>query len=305
MAADASAPPADALGAIAKAAAAVRHADRARVWVVGSSRHQAAIREDLDRLLAALDPAPAPRMAYTPGLRVLARARARGAAPASASIAALVNPNATNAALVHSAPGVTYDAPSDDALVDYLTAKVFDGVGGHSFYKRIWGAGLAYSGWVGSWPSRERTVLYADRCADLGQLLRFVDGEVRRAPVDPRAVDYAVTGAFGSRVAEPYESRAAAMAWDLATGTPPERVRELRARLLAMRARPGLAETLHARLAAVYAAVIPSLAPAAPLAPDALLFAVGPERHIADYERALQSSRPDVKVLRLYPRDFW
>jgi hypothetical protein len=40
--------------------------------------------------------------------------------------------------------------------------------------------------------------------------------------------------------------------------------------------------------------------------PDTVLFAVGPEAHLAAYERELRAARGEATlVLRLYPRDFW
>ena len=56
------------------------------------------------------------------------------------------------------------------ALVDFLAANVFSGSGAHSFYKRIWGAALAYSGYIAVNPRPARMHVYSDRCADLPQL---------------------------------------------------------------------------------------------------------------------------------------
>jgi len=306
MADGAASPPAGALTSIAKTLAAVRHANVARVWMVGSSRHQAAIHSDLERLLGALDPAPAPHVELAPGGRVAARARARGAAAADAPFVALINPNKTNASLVHAARGVTYDDPTDAALVDYLAANVFNGTGGHALFKRIWGAGLAYSGYAWTSPHAGRVELYSDRCADVAGLLRFVDGEVRRAPADPRFVDYAVTTAFWSRVAGTYESRARDMADDRISGSTPEQVRAFRRRLLALRSRPDLGEVLHARLAPVFASLVPSLAPGTAPPPGTTFFVVGAEAQVAAYERELRSALGEgTTVLRAYPRDFW
>jgi hypothetical protein len=145
-------------------------------------------------------------------------------------------------------------------------------------------------------------VLYADRCADLAQLLRFVDGEVHNAKPDPAWLDYTVASSFGSRVGDSFESRAAGIASDLAFDDTPDRIRAFRGRLLSLRKRPDLVETLASRLISVYGRVIPSLAPQTPR--TAMLFSVGPEAQITGYEKALL---PDgsARVLRLYPRDFW
>jgi hypothetical protein len=224
-----------------------------------------------------------------------------------ARIVALVNPSTANGAVVNSAPTAGFDETNDSGLIDFLAANVFSGSGTHSFYKRIWGAALAYSGYIAVSPRAARMYLYSDRCADLPQLLRFVDGEVRGAPADPRFVEYAVANTFGARTGDTYEQRADAMATDLAEGVTPERVRSFRARLLALRSRPGLADAIHARLSAVYGEVIPSLSSGVrgEVTDGALWFAIGPEPQLAHYETELRTTRPKATLLRLYPRDYW
>jgi hypothetical protein len=115
-----------------------------------------------------------------------------------------------------------------------------------------------------------------------------------------------VANAFYARTANTYETRAAAMATDLLEEITPDRVRAFRARLLELQRRPGLADTLHARLLPVYGAVIPSLVPSAPIPQGAQWFAVAPEGQIAAYEQELRAVRGEkLSVLRLYPRDYW
>jgi Zn-dependent M16 (insulinase) family peptidase len=312
MASDAGRDPGATLEALKLTLASVRHADGARAWVVGSSRHQQAIQGDLDELFAALDPTPAPKPSYAAEAHVLARARAREAprrkeaAREAPRYVALVNPNTGNGALSATAPLHPYDDPSEGALVDYLTANVFNGTGAHSFYKRVWGAGLAYSGYAWASPRYGRYGVYTDRCADLAQLVRFLGDVVRQTPADPRFVEYSIARGFSSRVADAYESRARGIASDLADGFPPERVRAFRERLLALRSRSGLAESIHARLVPTFAAVLPTL-PAPPLVPpDVVHLAIGPEAQLKAYEQELQKARgAGVELLRLYPRDFW
>jgi Zn-dependent M16 (insulinase) family peptidase len=306
IATDAASDPTEALDGFRRVLGAIAHADKARVWMVGSSRSLAAIAGQLEALVATLETSPAPRAAHAAHARVSDRARARGATVHDARLVALVNPSTANAALVDSAPSAGFDETRDPALVDFLAANVFSGSGTHSFYKRIWGAALAYSGYVAVHPRTGRMRLYSDRCADLPQLLRFVDGEVRGTPVDPRFVDYAVANTFYARTADTYERRAAAMATDLVEGVTPERVRAFRARLLALRAKPALAESIQARLAPVHGAIIPTLVRGAPVPDGALWFAIGPEPQLARYEAELRAARGDtLAVLRLFPRDFW
>jgi hypothetical protein len=307
MARDSSRDPGETLDAFRRVLGTIAHTANARVWMVGSSKTEDAVSEDLARLLSALDAGPAPAVSHSARARITDRARARGATVFDARLAALVNPSTANGAVVNSAPTAGFDETRDGALVDFLAANVFGGSGTHSFYKRIWGAALAYSGGIGVSPRSARMHLYSDRCVDLGQLLRFVDSEVRAAPADPRFVEYAVANTFGARTGDTYEQRANAMATDLVEGVTPERVRAFRARLLALRSRPGLADAIHARLPEVYGAVIPSLSSGmgANVPDGALWFAIGPEAQLAHYETELRASRPKAAVLRLYPRDYW
>ncbi len=306
LADDAARSPAATLAAFEKLLGLVRHADRARLWSVGAAKHHAAIQGDVDALVAALDPAPSARAKVAAGTRVTDRARARGAKGSDPKVVALVDPNRANGSLSSTTPSASYDDPTDVALVDYLTANVFNGTGGHSFYKRIWGAGLAYSGYLSTSPYSGRAELYTDRCSDLAQLLQFTDGEVRHNKPDPRVADYAVATAFASRVGDTYESRARWAADDLVSGASPAQVRAFRSRLLALRSKPDLAKTLHERLVPVYAPLIPSLAPGAARPADALIFAIGAEPQIKALEAQLQAALgPSTVILRLAPRDFW
>jgi hypothetical protein len=88
-------PPAEALAELTATLAAVRHASNARLWLVGSPKHQAAVAEEVERTVAALDPSPTPRVEHAARLRVLERARARGLKGDSPFVA-LMNPNTAN-----------------------------------------------------------------------------------------------------------------------------------------------------------------------------------------------------------------
>jgi Zn-dependent M16 (insulinase) family peptidase len=298
-------PPREALQELTRTLAAARHASNGRLWLVGSSKHQAAVADDVEKTLASLDPSPAPRVEHPTRMRVIERARARGLKGDSPFVA-LMNPNTANGSIVHTAPSIGLGEQREDALVSYLAVNVFGGEGTQSFYKRMWGAALAYSDYVYASVREERMELYADRCADLPQLLRFGEAEVRRMPGDPGFVDYAVVPAFGSRVSETFEARARAMATDLNDGRTPERIRAFRERLLALRSKPGLAEAMHARFLPAMSAVLPELAGSSPLPDGAVYFTTGPEAAIAAYEKEIARSRGEgTKVLRLWPRDFW
>jgi predicted Zn-dependent peptidase len=293
------------LGAIGRTLATVRHVSGARAWIVGSSRNQEAVKADVDKLLAALDPAPVARATYAAGDRVLDRARARGAATPAGATVALVNPNTGSATIANSAPGADLDS-TGAALVDSLAASVFAGSGTQSLFKRIWASGLAYNGGIGVRLESGRVSYYSDRIADPPQLVRHLSDCVREEPADQRFVDYAVANAFYSRVGEEYESRAEGMASDLIDGIVADRVRGFRQRLLALRKSPGLIEAMHARFVPVLGALLPPLGGASPLPAGALHFTIGPEPQLAAYEGELRAAGGSgAKLVRLYPRDFW
>jgi hypothetical protein len=303
--ANASDAPRAALGAVREVLAKVRHTENARAWIVSSRANEEALRPALEDLVAALDPSPLPHVAYSARSHILERARLRGARVPDPGWVALVNPSTANAAFVASAALFPYDAPEDAAIDLFLATNVPSGSGAHSLYKRIWGAGLAYSGYSWSSPRYGRYKIYSDRCADLASLLRFVGAAVHAMPAGAGIVEYAAARAFQSRVADTYEARARGLAADLAEGFPPERVRAFRERVLAARHRPGIAEAVHTRIAQAYAGLLPTGKAADLAKTEGLHVIVGPETQIAAAERALVADQGEGSVGRLYPRDFW
>jgi Zn-dependent M16 (insulinase) family peptidase len=304
--ADTSEAPRAALAAVQEVLAKVRHTGNARAWIVSSRANEEALRPALEDLVAALDPTPLPDVAYPAGSHVLERARLRGARVADPGWVALVNPSTANAAFVASAALFPYDAPEDAAIDLFLATNVPSGLGAHSLYKRIWGAGLAYSGY--SWSSARygRYKIYSDRCADLASLLRFVDAGVHAMPAGPGIIEYAAARAFQSRAADTYEARARGLAVDLAEGFPPDRVRAFRERVLTARHRPGIAEAVHARIAPAYEVLLPTGKALDLAKTEGLHVIVGPEAQIAAAEHALGAEQGgEASIGRLYPRDFW
>jgi hypothetical protein len=298
-------PPERALDAMGRLVATVRHRDRARVWVVGSAAHQEAIRPTLDSLLASLDSSPTPMVTRESRPLVVSRAKERGADVRDATLVALVNGSLSRASLSNTAPIADLHETRESALIDFLAADVFSGAGAHSFYKRIWGAGLAYSGYANAHARSARLELYTDRCADLGELVRFAEHDVRAAPSWPGLIDYAIASELWSRGGETYEARARAIAADLVDGFGPDVVRAFRTRLLSLRGRPDVAEAVHARVLPVYADIIPTLPSEGPV-PGGVMFATGPEALLSSYEKTIRAARGEgVTLLRLYPRDFW
>jgi hypothetical protein len=298
-------PPEETLAKVERLIATLRHKDRARLWMVGSAAHQAAVMPSVDALVASLDASPTPRARHEARPLALTRARERGADVNAPAFVSLVERSLSRASLWNSAPVADLNETRDDALVDLLAAHVFNGDGTHSFYKRIWGAGLAYSGYANASARSGRMELYTDRCADLAELVRFTDKDVRAAPTIAGLVDYAVANELYGRVGSTYETRARAIAVDLVEESGPDVMRAFRQRLLGLRTRPGIADAVHARVLPVYAQVIPTLPDTTP-AKDLVMFAVGPEPLLADYEKELRAARgAKTSMLRLYARDFW
>ncbi|HUJ62604.1 MAG TPA: hypothetical protein VLX92_29080 [Kofleriaceae bacterium] len=215
----------------------------------------------------------------------------------------LVDPATSSGVFYNLAEAPSYKDTKDDAVLDYLASNLYTGHGAHSMFMKTWAAGLAYSNGLHPRPADGMIEYYAERCPLLPQTLRFVIDQLRAARPDPSIARYAVATAFGSRVADAYESRAAAMAADLVDGLTPDLVRAFRARILELAKRPDLADVLFARLQKVYGKVLPGFGP---LERFSWYFVIGPEKQLAAYEEYLHAAvGKDAKLVRLYPRDFW
>jgi hypothetical protein len=174
---------------------------------------------------------------------------------------------------------------------------------------KTWGAGLAYSNGIGSSPTNGRLNYYAERAPEIPQTLGFVIKELKGAPRDASLVEYAVAQAFTEiRASQPYESRGETMAANLADGITPERVKAFRTAVLSLRKTPTpeLSDALYERMGQVYAAVLPGYGAKARDVSDGVFFIIGPEKQFSLYEEYLgKAEGPDVRLYRLYPRDFW
>ena len=128
--------------------------------------------------------------------------------------------------------------------------------------------------------------------------------ELKSANPDLSLTDYAVAQAFGeSRAAATYESRAEAMAEDLADGQTPDQLRRFRESILQLRKSPTLGEALFARKDRVLAQFLPGYNAGWKPAPGGVYFVIGPDRQLDAYEQYLKSF--GGSLVRLYPRDFW
>ncbi len=294
-----------ALARLAAVRAQVVAAERARLVEVGSSANRAAIAGELAQLVKML-PAGKAKAALpdTTGPGPLERRLVeRGAAGKPPLLLGLVDPATSSGVFVNLARATSYSDDSDDALFDYLASNLYTGHGAHSIFMKTWAAGLAYSNGLHPRLAVGAIDYYAERCPLLPQTLRFVIDQLRKAKPDANLARYAIASAFGSRLANGYESRASAMAADLVDGLTPDVVRAFRSHLLALAKRADLATELATRMPRVYAKVLPGYGT---LAPDGIYFVIGPEKQLAAYEDYLHAAvGKDTKLRRIYPRDFW
>ncbi|MEO8703251.1 MAG: hypothetical protein ABI867_24605 [Kofleriaceae bacterium] len=274
-----------------------------RIVEVGSPASQTAIASDVEKLVGEL---VIPQIDDAYG-RSLARPfvdRLREREPGAKPVfVGLVAPGTSSGVFLNTVPATWYGNTSDDAVLDYLTANLYTGHGGHSIFMKTWAAGLAYSN--GLRPSIDNADLlyYAERTPLLPTTLKFVIDQLRKAKPDPSIARYAVATSFSSRVATGYEARASAMAANLADYQTPELVRAFRTRVLEFAKQPDLATKLFARMEAVYGKVLPGYGK---LDPNGTYFVIGPDKQLAAYEDYLHATLGKAtKLYRLYPRDFW
>jgi Zn-dependent M16 (insulinase) family peptidase len=275
---------------------------RARMVEVGSTANQQALAGDVENLATTLtdkasaigsEPVLAPLTA-----RLLERTHAK-----AATFVGLFAPSTSSGVFENLAPATYYADQSDDAVLDYLASNLYTGHGGHSMFMKTWAAGLAYSNGLHPHVAVGTLDYYAERCPLLPQTIRFVIGELNKAKPDANIARYAIATAFGSRVANGYESRASAMAADLVDGLTPELVRAFRGKVLDEAKRTDLATTLFDRMPKVYAKVLPGMGA---LDPKGVYFVIGPDKQLAAYQDYLHASvGKDATLMRLYPRDFW
>jgi hypothetical protein len=274
----------------------------ARIVVTGSTANQGAIAADIEGLVATIGTGPE-RSKPAAAQPLRARLAGRDAKAKQPTFVGLVAPSTSSGVFLNQAPNVYYTDTADAQVADYLASNLYTGHGAHSIFMKTWAAGLAYSN--GLRPRLSDGVLnyYAERCPLLPQTLRFVIDELKKAKPDPNIARYAIATAFDSRIASGFESRAAAMAANLADGLTPDVVKAFRTRVLELAKQEGLAKTLFDRLQPVYSKVLPGFGA---LDPTATHFVIGPEKQMAAYQDYLKAAVGKSTVLyRLYPRDFW
>ncbi len=286
----------------------ILRAGGARMFMVGSTATQKELGAGIRELTTGLAAGPAVKVSYPATRRIEARLQGREPRAAAPVFVGLLNPNTQGGVFVLTAPAAGYADPSREALLDYLAANQYTGVGAHSLFMKTMDAGLAYNS-GDSWqlPGDARLYYFVRGSPELPQTLRFAMDVLKKARPDAAIAEYAVAEAFrGSRAGDSYEWRAEAMANDLTDGITPAAVARFRKAILELRRSPGLAEELHRRLTRVYARVLPGLGAPVKGVEGGVYFVIGPEKQFAAWEEYLRRVEgPGTEVWRLYPRDFW
>jgi Zn-dependent M16 (insulinase) family peptidase len=301
-------PPAQALSELDSVRKSLLKTGGARMFLISSASTRTALEPGVRDLISGLEAGQVVPAKYDGARLVESRVRARLGANDRPVFVGLVNPNTQGGVFLNSAPSATYaDADNREALLDYLSSRLYGGAGAHAIFIKTWGAGLAYSNGLGGSPASGRLSYYAERTPELPQTLRFVIDELKKAKPDPGLTEYAIAIAFAQfRSASSYESRGETMAADIADGTPPDAVRKFRQGLLNLRNMPNLSDELFKRMNTVYARILPGLGSKASGVEGGVFYVIGPEKQLTAYEQYLKTVEgPDARLYRIYPRDYW
>ncbi len=277
----------------------------ARVWAVGSGANLAQLHPALETLAGELKNAHPPAVAYSAVRRIDARLRDRQPDAATPRFVGLFDSNMTGGVMSSILPSASYDDAGRDAQLDYLASRLFAGYGAHGIFTKTIGAGLAYSNGLRGSTHDGYAGYYAERMPEIPQTLHFAIDVVKKGPRDPRLLEYATAMAFQeSNAAGSYESRAAAIASDLADGVTPAKVRRFREAILTLRQEPGVADEILRRVDTVYGRLLPGYGPSAKNTPGAVYYIVGNDKQFRAMDADVQA-REDEHVYKLYPRDYW
>lgn len=279
----------------------------ARMFMIGSKESQAALSTGVDTLVNNLEPGVGATAPQSKERIIDARVLSRTKGSTPPLFVGLINPNTQGGVFLNSAPSASYYNPDADAVLDYLSSRLYAGHGAHGIFMKTWGAGLAYSNGIRGSLKIGRIGYYAERTPELPQTLRFVIDELKKSQPDPHLVEYAIAVAFSeSRAADTYEERGEAMAADLADGLTPQVVKTFRQVILQLRQDERLSDELFARKERVYSQILPGYSVKAKDVKGGIYFVIGPEKQLSAYETYLKTSEsPDATLVRLYPRDFW
>jgi Zn-dependent M16 (insulinase) family peptidase len=281
----------------------------ARMWLVGSTPLQKSLAPSIESLSASFAEGGGGPVFHGGGPIVDDRVAGRDATVKNPTYVGLVAPNMKGGVILTSVPTVTYaDAAAKDQQVDYLASRLFAGYGAHAIFLKTLAAGLAYSNGIRGSVSGGRSGYYAERTPEIPQTVKFVVDTIRGSERNPLLADYAVAQVFGeTRAAGTYESRAEAMANDLADGQTPAQVRAFRESILTLRQDPALADKMFARKDAVYGKFLPGYGSVKGKdVAGAVYFTIGPDKQLDAWEAYLKNTDgAETRLVRLYPRDFW
>jgi Zn-dependent M16 (insulinase) family peptidase len=276
-----------------------------RMFYIGSIAVKQKLEPIYKSVLAGFDKSDFVKENYGNQRRIEARLAARRADATTPVYVGLMAPNMSGGVMMNSARLTEYADTSRDAILNFLTSKLYTGGGAHSVFNKTIGAGLAYSNGIGSNPATGLMSYYAERTPELPQTLRFAIGEVKR-PMSDLLGEYVIALAFSSRASSPYEARGEAMASNMADGITPEVVSRFRRAILETRKIPDLSAQLYQRKDNVHERVFPGYGMKGKDIAGRNFFVIGPEKQMAAYEAYLKSVEgADTQLYRLYPRDFW
>jgi len=303
---DIAAGPAEALKRLDETRRAILHQSNARMWQVGSTSMQKTIAPKIAALVGTLDKTAAAAVAYATTRAIDARLAQHDSG--TPYYVGLFAPNMKGGVIITGVPSVQYaDFGDKNKQLDYLASRLFGGGGPHGIFIKTIGAGLAYSNGIRGSISGGRLGYYAERTPEIPQTVKFVINTIKGSPRDASLADYTIAQAFGEfRSSQTYETRAEAMAADLADGQPPEQVRKFRESILELRKDPALGNTLFDRKDAVYARAIPGYGSVrARDVAEGVYFAIGADKQLDALDQYLKGLEPDTKLYRVYARDFW
>ena len=301
-------PPAQALAQLDGLRKALLHRSNARMFLVSSTSIQNALAPSIDSLASVLDSlSPVESSSSSPGL-VATRLLARDSTATNPVYVGLLAPNMKGGVIITSVPSAHFaDADNKEKQLDYLATRLHSGYGAHGIFLKTLANGLAYSNGLRGSVQSGRTGYYAERTPEIPQTVKFVVDTLKSAERDPRLGDYAVAQIFGeSRAAATYETRAEAIAADLADRQPPDQVKKFRASILELRKDPELGNKLFDRKDAVYGRLLPGYNVKGKDVPGAIYFTIGPDKQLDAWEAYLKNAEGgETKLYRLYARDFW
>lgn len=298
--------PSEALSEISYLSGLIFRQDNVRGFLISDSSDQDEYIGKLDGLADKLDKNKTEYYSYKEDPLIVSRLDRRTGESSRPVYVGLINENTRLGVHINSAPCVSYFDTDRAKLLKFLSARLYGGGGAHSMFMKTWGAGLAYSNGLRSNENTGRLTYYAERCPDLAQTMQFVVNELKNAPYDPSLAEYAVAQAFaGNRAGGRYESRGESMAADLADGLTPEVVTKFRQNILDLRTTKNLYDRLNAIMNDTYGEVLPGLGPQAKDVAGVIYFIIGPEKQFRSYENYIRGVEGDVKIERLYPRDYW